>query len=137
VDLKAANFNTMRVFDPELVLNTSSWEELISKFTKSQYLINSKKFRLTVLSVMEPKAVTRMWEYITYQVYKCLIEHGKLKSELLCGFASDELLFLLPNQDKDVKKTVTECRALIDAELPQFASFVKVDAFRLKQLDPM
>jgi len=52
----------------------------------------------------------------------------------LCGVASDELIFLV--KQENIASLVTHCREWIDNHLPKYASFVKVEAFQLKQLLP-
>lgn len=72
IDIITANFSCLRIFFPELVLNYTTWQEYISHFTNSQFLINSKHFRQVLFSNVSSKKFSSIEKYIISMLYVIL-----------------------------------------------------------------
>ena len=91
IDMKKANFSSIRYYNPKIFDNANTWEEFLSKFTNNQHIINSKYIREVILGNCNPK------RHITYEKYlmDCfltkLIENG-LPLNSLVFFSNDEII---------------------------------------------
>jgi hypothetical protein len=77
LDLTSANFNTLRLTSPALVLNCQTWKEFIQKFTPYEYFQNAKWFRQLVLGGVNGKAQRAIMKSVMVTIY------NELKSKLL------------------------------------------------------
>ena len=68
-DIKKANFNAMKFYDPELVLGSATWEELISKYTSIPYFIESKHFRQIVFGNLKGKRISAIERHLQSYLY--------------------------------------------------------------------
>mgnify|MGYP007061219706 FL=1 len=75
-----------------------------------------------------------MWQYATYKIFDRLVEGEILKDEALVSWSSDELIFRI--DIADIKEGCRKMRHFVstDPELARYASFIKVEAFRLMRL---
>lgn len=55
VDLRKANFNTLKYFDDSIFGGAKTWEEFISTFTDSEHIIESKYIRQVIFGNCESK----------------------------------------------------------------------------------
>lgn len=91
IDMKKANFSSMRYYNPKIFDNANTWEEFLSKFTDNQHIINSKYIREVILGNCNPK------RHITYEKYlmDCfltkLIQSG-LPLNSIIFFSNDEII---------------------------------------------
>ena len=49
-DLSKANYNALKFINPEIVLNTNSYEDLMKLYTQEEYFINSKHIRQVIFA---------------------------------------------------------------------------------------
>jgi len=66
-DLVKANYNALKFIDPAIVLNTSSYEELLEKFTEEDYFIKSKHIRQVIFGHLNPKRQRKIEKYLIQQ----------------------------------------------------------------------
>lgn len=104
-DIKKANFHAMKFYDKSLVLNCDTWEQLIGKFTKIKYFIESKYFRQIVFGNLKGKRIGAIERYLHSYLY------NEVKGVVnVCGKLSDDELIVKTTKDTigdDVKK-ITE-----------------------------
>lgn len=63
IDMKKANFSSLKHYDSRFFDGVNTWEEFIGKFTDNKHIINSKYIRQVVLGNCNPK------RHITYEKY--------------------------------------------------------------------
>jgi len=63
-DLVKANYNALRYIDPEIVLNTSSYEDLLRKYTDETYFVNSKHIRQVIFGHLNPKRQRKIERFL-------------------------------------------------------------------------
>jgi len=91
IDLVKANFNSMKSYSNELVLNSTSYEDLLSKFTDHDYYKNSKQIRQVIFGNLLPKKQQRLQKDIIYSIYNELIELGIDKDKFI-NASTDEII---------------------------------------------
>lgn len=67
-DLVKANYNALKYIDPEIVLNTSSYEELLERYTSEEYFIKSKHIRQVIFGHLNPKRQRKIEKYIVQEL---------------------------------------------------------------------
>lgn len=101
VDLKKANFQAFNYHNPEILLNSNTYEEFIGKFTDIDYIKDSKYTRQVIFGKLNPKRQIQIEKYLLSRI--CMdpvlgsMEQGGAK---LISFKSDELVYDVTNIDK-------------------------------------
>lgn len=91
IDMKKANFSTLRHYDKDMFLGAATWEEFIGMFTSNKHIINSKYIRQVIFGNCNPG------RHITYEKYlMSLILEGikkiiNNKMEIV-SFSNDEIV---------------------------------------------
>jgi len=62
IDIKQANFSSLKYYDKNIVLGCDTWEELLSKYTTHQYFLKSKIIRQIILSKLNSKKTKYHYE---------------------------------------------------------------------------
>ena len=93
VDLKKANFQVLNKINREILLNSSSYKDLVNRFTNSEYIANSKYFRNVVFGMMNPKRHITIEKYFTYQLYKKILEVLPQFDGKCVSLCNDEIIF--------------------------------------------
>ncbi len=95
VDLKRANFQALKYVNPEIVLNTDTYEDFIGKFTDLDYMKKSKYTRQVVFGKINPKRQITVEKYIINEVRKCFEEWINMDCLKLVSMSNDELVYEL------------------------------------------
>ena len=74
IDLKKANFQTLRNIDKDIVFGADTYEEFIGKFTDLDYIKESKYARQVIFGKCNPKRHITAEKYFIMQTYKKVIE---------------------------------------------------------------
>ena len=67
-DLVKANYNALKFVNPEIVLNTKKYEDLIKMYTDEIYFINSKNIRQVIFGHLNPKRQCKVHKYIVQEL---------------------------------------------------------------------
>jgi hypothetical protein len=95
IDLKSANFNSLRFFNPETVLNTKDFSELVSRYSSVPYYSHVKIFRQVVFEKLQPNKQQGLQRKMMDSV---LTELFKIKPDLYVRMPSnDEIIIPLNN----------------------------------------
>ena len=124
IDMRRANFNSLRHYSPDIFKGAATWEEYIGKYTSFPHLIKSKRLRETILGCCRCSD-----KQITYE--KWLTD--KFLTDLLtvidprsvCYFSHDEIVLRLT--DTDIGSKLNEIGGIIDAAPVPF----KAERFKL------
>ena len=68
-DIIKANYNCLKWYDPKLVSDTETWEELAKKFTDIEFFIHSKYFRQVVFGNLNNKRTATLQTYLQMFLY--------------------------------------------------------------------
>lgn len=94
VDIKKANFQTLKNIDKEIVLGADTYEDFIGKFTDSDYIKASKYTREVIFGKLNPKRHITAEKYFINKIYQEIIsQHPELKDKTV-SLATDEMVFL-------------------------------------------
>jgi hypothetical protein len=63
-DLVKANYNALKFIDPAIVLQSTSYEDLIGKYTDDAYFIESKHIRQVIFGNLNPKRQIKIEKYL-------------------------------------------------------------------------
>lgn len=126
IDIKSANYNALKYYNPELVLDSTDYKDLISKFSDCELFTESKIFRQLLFEpLLASKQASLQQEIIT----KTFEELNLTTEAKMVG--RDELIFLLPK---------TEDLAAVDNDFKQKISktslghLLKAEAFNVHSI---
>lgn len=95
IDMKKANFHSLRNYNPEIFGGAENWEQFIARYTSNKHIMNSKYIRQVILGNCNPK------RHITYEKYlmdKVLDRLGSLDNVVF--FSNDEIVIHIINSDE-------------------------------------
>ena len=126
VDLKRANYQTLNYVNKDILLQTSSYEEFIEKFTDIYYIKESKYTRQVIFGKLNPKRTITVEKYITNLIRE------KLNLEFdLVSMSNDELVYNIP---LDSEIDIEEIRVRIPEFKLNIEDFI-LKGYKLKPLD--
>lgn len=123
LDMKKANFSSLKAYDPTIFDNAKTWEDFIRKFTDSEYIINSKYIREVIMGNCNPSRVITYEKHITDNILTKLVEVG-INIEDIVFFSNDEIIIGI-NSDPFV------ILDHIDEVLPNIEVPIRVEWFKL------
>lgn len=91
LDMKKANFNCMRHYDPEMFGNVETWEEFISQFTTNEGIIQSKYIREVIMGQCNCGRHISYEKYLMDGILTRLIENG-VDPKHVVFFSNDEVV---------------------------------------------
>lgn len=119
-DLKKANFQALKYVDPEIVLNSKSYQEFIGKFTSLEYVAESKYTRQVIFGKLNPKRHITVEKYIIRKIYDFLKDRWGLPYNCV-SISNDEIIFNIGELKKlytdevfSVVDKVNECNKFIN-----------------------
>ena len=97
IDLKRGNFQSFKQIVPSIfdLEGDFKYEDFISKFTKYDYLINSKQFRQTIFGELSSKRQGTVQKVLMNKVKETLESNELLDSSKLIQATNDELVYLI------------------------------------------
>ncbi len=134
LDLVKANFNVMKMYDPELTLGFETYEELIGSVTEFDYFKKSKYLRQVIFGNMLPKKQQKLQKAVMRSLINMLHEDVGIAMEDFVSASADEVLFSIDpeNADKFVEMVT---RKLSENEITKdVADWVRVESFTLRAI---
>lgn len=132
IDLKKANFQTLRNIDKDIVFGAETYEEFIGKFIDSDYIKKSKYSREVIFGKMNPKRHITAEKYFITKIYHAIIEKFPNLDGKAVSLSNDEIIFkdefLLYND----KWKCYAMRKEIDAICAEIGFEVHVEFYHLK-----
>lgn len=132
VDLKKANFQILKKIDKDIVLGAETYEELIEKFSKLDYIKDSKYTREVVFGKMNPKRHITIEKYFIIQLYKRLVDDLHLFCKNCVSMSNDELVFNVDLLYLNDKLTCYNLRRNIEKIANELELDVRVEFFHLR-----
>lgn len=129
IDLRKANFQAFRFYNPELVKNTNTYKEFIELYDESELLAESKYTRQVIFGKLNAKRQITLEKYLMYEIFEeikeIIPEDFKLFSR-----QTDEIVYEIPRNyvpDGIEEQLISIIKEKLDLD-------VKVEVFTLKML---
>lgn len=108
IDIRTANFTSVKFFNKGLVLGCDDWQTLIKSFTDIEYFIQSKHFRQVVFGkvngIMSKCVVIQ--KYLTKYLHDILVNNGVI----ITGVSNDEIVIETTKETmKDDMEKINKC----------------------------
>lgn len=132
IDLKKANFQTLRNIDKNIVFGADTYEDFISKFTDLEYVKESKYTREVVFGKLNPKRHITAEKYFICNLYKKIVETHPYLDGCAVSLANDEIIFNVNFLFYNDKFTCFAFRKQIEEIAMDMGFEVHVDFFHLK-----
>ena len=132
VDLKKANFQTLRNIDKDIVLGADTYEDFIDNFTHLDYVKESKYTREVVFGKMNPRRHITAEKYFITQIYKKVIERFPYLADKCVSLSNDEMIFKVEFLFYNDKLTCFGLRKDIQETAKDFGFDVRVEFFHLR-----
>lgn len=130
IDMIKANFSALYLYNPEMFLNYTTWENYISHYTSLRHIIDSKYVRQVILGNCNPKRQVTYEKYLMKQIFD--IATRILPSNCICvSFSNDEIVFDVTN-DPDIIHEVKHLGMVCKREHP---IAVRMEVFQLFQIE--
>ena len=94
VDIKKANFQTLKNIDKDIVLGADTYEDLIGKFTNSDYIKTSKYTREVIFGKLNPKRHITAEKFFITKIYQDIVGEYPDLIDKTASLATDEMVFL-------------------------------------------
>lgn len=99
IDMKKANFSSLRYYNASIFDNATTWEDFIRKFTDNDYIINSKYIREVIMGNCNPSRVITYEKFITDSVLTQLLDSG-IDVNNVVFFSNDEIIIDTTDTDR-------------------------------------
>lgn len=93
IDLSKANFQALRFADKDIVLGTNTYDELISKFTDSKYILDSKYLRQVIFGKLNPSRHISVEKYIMSLIMTQIERDFYFEKLIPISMSNDEIVF--------------------------------------------
>lgn len=132
IDLKKANFQTLKNIDKDIVFGADTYEDFIGKFTDLDYMKTSKYSREVVFGMMNPKRHITAEKYFIMQIYKKVIEQFPYLSDKCVSLSNDEMIFKVDFLRYNDKLTCFSLKKDIQTIAKEIGFDVHVEFFHLR-----
>lgn len=130
IDMKTANFTSMKFFNKEMVLGFDDWQTLIKSFTDIEYFIQSKHFRQIVFGNIKGVAS----KIVTIQKYLTKYLHDALQNHITITSVSHDEIIIETTQE--TIKSDMECINKCITTLPEnMANIWKIVTFTVSSIN--
>lgn len=139
IDMKKANFSSLRSFNKDVFDGATTYEEFISKFTNLSNIIKSKYVRQVIFGQCNCKRHITYEKYITGLFVKDLIDSGKVSLTDIVFFSNDEIVIdITSNTTTDKIDTLNEIQAVCENIVKKFNEVYEVpfriNTFKLSEI---
>lgn len=130
IDMRKANFSSLRHYDPDMFCGANSWEEFIGKYTDNRHIINSKYVRQVILGNCNPKRHITYEKYIMDNVLEDLMEMFIL-TDRIAFFSNNEIVIDVSDMDRARQEKTTDT---IRNEMKNMLVPLKTELFMLHKI---
>jgi hypothetical protein len=102
IDLKKANFQSIKYANPNIVFGANSYEELLKLFNASEYHIKSKQIRQVIFGNLSPKRQQKIQKFIMHKLFNWLLDNSIIDEKSISFSSADELVINKSFIDTDV-----------------------------------
>lgn len=134
IDLKHANFNVLKMYDPELVLNHSSYNELMGSVTDKEYIKESKYIRQVIFGNLLPKKQQTLQKWVMNECRRVLYTDVGIDINDIISVSADEVVISVSPTNVVGFVKMIEQRLSNNPSLSSMYKWIKVDPFTLKSI---
>jgi hypothetical protein len=131
IDLIKANYNALKFYSKDLVLNTENYQQFIKLFSEEAYYLESKKFRQIIFGNVNPKRQQRIQRFLIDQLLAIIDQHGAINN--VKDITSDEIVLLI---DEPSSFHGSQLHVDLNQEINKLGIDVRFDVYQLKHLKP-
>ena len=117
IDMRKANFNTLRYFDASMFDGAETWEDFLKKFTDNENIINSKYIREVILGNCNPKRHITYEKYLMDQILTNLEKEG-LDINDVVFFSNDEIVIDITEGSTFTDFELFDCIQRVEMKTP-------------------
>ena len=132
IDLKKANYYSLKFYHPNIVLNTTTFDEFISRFTDLDYIRQSKYIRQVIFGNLSPKKQQKIQKYVVHLLAALVLKH--FDADRLRTTTFDEIVVELSSPQEFIGHHTFQEDVRNFAE--KHGIELNMSVFRLKQLKP-
>ena len=137
IDLKHANFNSFKLYNPELVNNKETYNDFISEYTDIEYLIQSKQLRQVIFGNMLPKKQQRIQKCIIQEICDDIINKCEGFSFDVMKAGTDEVLITNFSSESGDDESANLFVKIVESAVPdKYRNIIKSQKFKLKRAHP-
>ena len=118
IDLKKANFQTMKHISSSMVNNRATYEDFIGDYTDLDYIKNSKYTRQVVFGKLNPKRQITCEKFFTNEIRKLIETEIYAMSGKIVSMSNDELVYEITTPEKIndnlIQKLVEKIKSITD-----------------------
>ena len=118
IDLKKANFQTMKHISSSMVNNRATYEDFIGDYTDLDYIKNSKYTRQVVFGKLNPKRQITCEKFFTNEIRKLIETEIYAMSGKIVSMSNDELVYEITTpeniNDNLIQKLVEKIKSITD-----------------------
>ena len=129
IDMRKANFSSLRYYDPEIFDGAETWEEFIAKYTDNDHIIQSKYIRQVILGNCNPKRHITYEKYIMSKLLPIILQYVDIKQ--IVFFSNDEIVIDVKN---DLPPKTNKLILNIGSRLREIQIPFKIEKFTLRRI---
>ena len=129
LDLREANFQSLRFHDPAIVRDCITWDEFVGKWTDSNYLKKTKLNRQRLLGKVSPEKQMIIETYIMSGLHEMFMM--KQTSLDLISLKTDELIYEVRSSETNLEKALSDAYWIASHDL---GVRVKAETFILRDI---
>jgi len=129
IDLEKANFQVLKIYNPDIVFGTQSYAELTNMFFKGEYMAKSKHNRQVIFGNLSPKRQIIVEKYYIGKIVTFLLNKGYFKEDDVCVLNNDEIIVAV-NESFDTNI----CNEIFDEIKKEMGITSHVEVFDLRQV---
>jgi len=131
LDLKHANFNVFRDFDPSLTLGFDTYSELVGSVSEFDYFKESKYLRQVIFGNMLPKKQQKLQKFVMSKLITMLHEDIGIAMDDFVSASADEVVFAVSKDNISSFVEMIERKMAANTVTEKYAPWVRVEAFDL------
>lgn len=136
IDMKKANFSSLRHYNPDIFDNVETWEEFITKFTDVPNIIKSKYIRQIIFGQCNCKRHISYEKYLMNLFLSDLIDTGDVSIDDVMFFSNDEIViditsYTTTGRLDTLSKIKDDCTNIVDKFDTEYNVPYRINIFRL------
>lgn len=132
VDMRKANFQTLKKIDRDIMLGHDTYEGFIGEFTDLEYIRGSKYFRNVVFGMMNPKRHITAEKYFMTLIYRKILDILPNIGNKCVSLSNDEAVFKVDFMRYNDKMACFSLRRDIERIASSVGFEVHVEFFHLR-----
>ena len=106
IDMKKANFSSLRHYSPSIFGYAKTWEEFINRFTNNPHIVNSKYIRQVIMGNCNPGRQVTYKKYLMDKVVAIATRY--VDKDKVVSFSNDEVIMNITEIPDDLTAFITK-----------------------------